>query len=1021
MITPFIKLQQFVRTQKITLIVVGLTLAAAALGVSMLTKPQDPRSNASPATTLTVKKWHPITLDFTGPTLSESQNNPNPFLDYRLNVTFISPSGMITVVPGFFDGDGAGGATGNVWRVRFSPDEVGTWNYSASFRTGTEVAIDLNPNAGTATSFNDASGTFAATDRDHTAPGFLKYGRLEYTNNHYLKFRDGGYFIKGGTDSPENFLGFKGFDNTLDQGNLGIIHEYGPHRSDWASGDPLFTSQTTGVDSKGIIGALNYLSSQHVNSIYFLPMNLGGDGQETYPFISPQNTHDAKVHYDLSKLSQWNHVFDHATKKGVLLHVVLGETEVDNRNWLDNGTLGVERKLYYRELIARFGHQLAIKWNISEENVFSASLVGQMAQYINDLDPYDHPVTAHTPMNQISMYDPLFTNPNLSATAVQYEPDHADDFVESLRGSSTNAGRPWVIDFDENGIYFDADNLRKKALYDILFSGGNVEWYLGHSGEDQGLEDFRSRETLWKYTWYARKFIEENLPFWEMVPNDELVTGESSAGTAQVFTKAGEIYAIYLVGANPSGNLNLTDTTGSFTKQWYNPRSGNFEGTTTTMNGGSSIPLGSPPSSSDQDWVVLIKRPGYTPPPPTPPPAQVSAYYEQSGLVVVQAESPERGEGWVTGTNVAGYTGDSFIRWDGPDYFNTPGNGLIDYKLFIQTPGTYQIRLRSYKDDPDPSQNNDVWVKVDNDDWLKTFSAAPINDWFWNTQYDLIPHVDQPPASAELSTGLHTLSLSGRSNDFHLDRLHLYLDSHPNPLDLTHPESPYQSISNPPPFEQASCQAVSGSLSATSVTASKLLDFTVTTSGSNLTNIELCFHGNFAGPGWSTGWQCLRDEDPTTPTYGRYPHPETAPPPGSHNPPRSDFSVNTDGTFTFTQIKNALVTTGHNAQSLDEHGIKWAVNVYQNEGVCFSSGTYSTGGSCTAADTCEGTLALQSSSNSLPGDINGDGAVNGGDYVIIYSNWGLTPPTDPRADINGDGIVNGGDYVVVFSNWGTGN
>ena len=35
---------------------------------------------------------------------------------------------------------------------------------------------------------------------------------------------------------------------------------------------------------------------------------------------------------------------------------------------LDQGELGVERKLYCRELVARFGHALALNWNLGEEN-----------------------------------------------------------------------------------------------------------------------------------------------------------------------------------------------------------------------------------------------------------------------------------------------------------------------------------------------------------------------------------------------------------------------------------------------------------------------------------------------------------------------------------------------------------------------------------------------------------------------------------------------------------------------------
>src|SRR5687768_9765660 len=153
-----------------------------------------------------------------GPAATELDNAPNAFLDYRLQVSFThATTGRTYNVPGFFDGDGAGGSSGNAWVARFTPDEPGGWQYRASFRAGSAVAVSLDPAAGTATAFDGEAGTFTAALRDAAAPGFLKYGRLEYDaagtplSKHYYKFRDGPYFIKGGVDSPENFLGYAGF------------------------------------------------------------------------------------------------------------------------------------------------------------------------------------------------------------------------------------------------------------------------------------------------------------------------------------------------------------------------------------------------------------------------------------------------------------------------------------------------------------------------------------------------------------------------------------------------------------------------------------------------------------------------------------------------------------------------------------------------------------------------------------------------------------------------------------------
>lgn len=60
-----------------------------------------------------------------------SSGSPNPF-DLDLTATVTAPSGRKHTVPGFFDGNGAGGAIGNVWKVRIYTDEPGTWRWTAS-------------------------------------------------------------------------------------------------------------------------------------------------------------------------------------------------------------------------------------------------------------------------------------------------------------------------------------------------------------------------------------------------------------------------------------------------------------------------------------------------------------------------------------------------------------------------------------------------------------------------------------------------------------------------------------------------------------------------------------------------------------------------------------------------------------------------------------------------------------------------------------------------------------------------
>jgi len=568
-------------------------------------------ASANSSVTGTFKKWEAVTIDFQGPFADALDNNPNPFLDYRLQVHFTSPSGKAYNVPGYFDGNGKGGRSGNVWRARFSPDEVGQWRFLASFRQGPEVAVSLDSNAGKPASFDGFQDSFVIKPQETQAPGFLKWGRLEYVGKHYLKFRDGPYWIKGGTDSPEDFLAYHGFENTPR-----ATHRYNNHVNDWRSGDPDWGNGK----GKAIIGALNYLASQHVNSIYFLPMNIGGDGKNVWPYIGQiderGSANNDNLHFDIGKLRQWEIVFDHAQRKEIFLHFVLNEAERPNKRELDDTELGVERKLFYRELAARFAHHLALQWNLCEEynlgHKLPPELVKSYAQYIQDVDAYDHPITVHHAGNPKNAWMPFLNDRRFPVTSFQ---TRHTDIVEFWRKKSGSGGFPQVISMDE--IFPDmaevdnADRHRREYLWPIYMSGGQLEFILE---ELLKTEDFRKYERHWQYMWYARKFLKQNLPFWEMYPMNELLTdesqfsGETNVCYGQVFAKEGEIYAVYLPLAEKTGILDLSTAPINFIQRWYNPRTGEFEKTSKKVKGGKPVLLGPPPKEASEDWVVLLTR-----------------------------------------------------------------------------------------------------------------------------------------------------------------------------------------------------------------------------------------------------------------------------------------------------------------------------------------------------------------------------------------------------------------------------
>ena len=52
--------------------------------------------------------------------------------------------------------------------------------------------------------------------------------------------------------------------------------------------------------------------------------------------------------------------------------------------------------------------------------------------------------------------------------------------------------------------------------------------------------------------------------------------------------------------------------------------------------------------------------------------------------------------------------------------------------------------------------------------------------------------------------------------------------------------------------------------------------------------------------------------------------------------------------------------------------------------------------------------------DSIPGDLNGDGFVNGADVGLFLVVWGTS---DPAADLNGNGTVGGDDLGILLANW----
>jgi len=568
-----------------------------------------------------LKQWHKVTLTFDGPETGE-QAAGNPFLNYRLNVTF-SNGEQTFIIPGYYAADGnaanTGANSGNKWRCFFVPFTTGDWTWSASFRTGFKIALCDLPMAGEACGFDGETGSFTVSASDKAAPDFRSKGLLQYVGEHYLRFAGTKeYFIKGGADSPETFLGYGEFDGTRDNGGIPLpalqdgLRYYKAHIRDWKKGDPTWMDGK----GKGIIGSLNYLASKGMNSVYFLTMNVNGDGDDVWPWMDPW----AHFNFDVSKLDQWEIVFSHMDKLGIMLHVVTQETE--NDKLIDVGRLGDARKLYYRELIARFGHHLAITWNLGEENNNTTEQVKAFADFFAGHDPYGHPIVVHNGVfKEEYKFRPLLAHSTFHGPSLQITPwTRTHELVSIWRQESAKSGHPWIVCLDEFGPAgrgtltddedYRHDNERKDVLWANLMAGGaGVEWYFGWQNEgatsDLANQDWRNREHMWELTKIALDFFHEYLPFWEMRPADELISSQSDF----CFAKMGELYTIYLRNGGTT-ELDLGQSKTVYSVQWFNPRTGGelTGGSVSEIRGQGKVNVGKAPSDRDKDWVVLIRR-----------------------------------------------------------------------------------------------------------------------------------------------------------------------------------------------------------------------------------------------------------------------------------------------------------------------------------------------------------------------------------------------------------------------------
>jgi hypothetical protein len=374
-----------------------------------------------------------------------SQGTPNPFTAVELTARVTSPSGRVYTVPGFFDGDGAGGTIGNVFKVRVYAGEPGTWQWTTTSNTA-----GLHGQSGTFFVSGTLAGVFGSGPvvENPTYPRTLKY---QYGEPVYLL----GKFLDVAAPWPLQFS------------------------------HTLFSEQLSEADRQAM---LDRHLGMKLNKINVYLANQGDyDGIATTPWAGIPSSND-KQRFDLARWRMY--------ERWVLKMRAAG---VVSQLWFfaDDSSFGYlpesDRHLLIRYGMARLSgyvntvFTLALEW----QEDWTAAQVGTSMSYLQSQNPWArlasvHGVTGDFPFPASSWADYLDTQ---AGNEQGHAAVHAHGLVNRLL-----AGKPLIQ--EEFGLGDEDASHRQKAwaAFTAGAAGSGTGAFLAHLATFAAQVDFERME-----------------------------------------------------------------------------------------------------------------------------------------------------------------------------------------------------------------------------------------------------------------------------------------------------------------------------------------------------------------------------------------------------------------------------------------------------------------------------------------------------------------------------------------------
>lgn len=512
-------------------------------------------------------------------TITNGNTYANKFTDVTLTAEFTAPSGRTVPFWGFYDGDGAGGQEGNVWKLRFLPDEPGTWRYTYAWSDGTAGGSGTL-DAVTALAGRGPLAPYAAN------PRWLAYGGKDPV---FLK----SYYVGAG-------------------GITGVP-------IDWA---------VQNIYSK--------LAARGYNHVQMNMLPIGWTWQK--PSDAPADHLSQPLWREsprVQNLRVWKRMEEHVAwlnSRDIGIHFFMG---LDPKPWgsADQyfalqrfASLSADdRAFYVRYLAARLAPFANIAgWNYTWETDGSdgeRALMDLLAQH----DPWSHLRTYHDEYPQDHDYDHggyTFAGienhgyfGNGGGNPATDSASHYQATIDAYRGKP-------VYMVEGNGLWracwaqAAAETSITRAAWAVTLAGGSFTWQDMPSCEfddpSSAMFSWPSATPMVDRLEVLYRVMTQDLAFHRMAPRNDLLGGCWNAFDRNGPVPASPCYALaepgkqYVVFKEDGGAFNLTVDAGSYRATWIDTRTGARQ----AANGGAVTGTGAPvpfisPSTST-DWALLL-------------------------------------------------------------------------------------------------------------------------------------------------------------------------------------------------------------------------------------------------------------------------------------------------------------------------------------------------------------------------------------------------------------------------------